>query len=139
MSSPAVHTRDYLAEVGEVWSEDKAKAYKDVFLEFLNYCVIPSKEKGVITLGGKLYPAQERGLDGIFAGLCRGIHDFKWGKGRQQGISTICRPFSTMWIAMHPGSRGAFLLDTAQHMAEDRKSTRLNSSHTDISRMPSSA
>ena len=120
MSSPAVHTRDYLAEVGEVWSEDKAKAYKDVFLEFLNYCVIPSKEKGVITLGGKLYPAQDRGLDGIFSGLCRGIHDFKWGKGRQQGISTICRPFSTMWIAMHPGSRGAFLLDTAQHMAEAR-------------------
>lgn len=116
----AVHTTDYLAETGEVWSADKAKAYKDVFLEFLNYCVIPSKERGVITLGGQLYPAQERGLDAIFSGLCRGIHDFKWGKGRQQGISTICRPFSTMWIAMHPGSRGAFLLDTAQHMAEAR-------------------
>jgi len=119
-SGPAVHTTDYLAETGEVWSADKAKAYKDVFLEFLNYCVIPSKERGVITLGGQLYPAQERGLDAIFSGLCRGIHDFKWGKGRQQGISTICRPFSTMWIAMHPGSRGAFLLDTAQHMAEAR-------------------
>ena len=31
------------------------------------------------------------------------------------------------------------LLSPARDMAEDRKSTRLNSSHTDISRMPSSA
>ena len=113
LPAPAVHTADYMAETGEVWSYDKAAAYKDVFLEFLNYCVIPSKERGVITLGGQLYPAQERGLDLIFEGLQRGIHDFKWGKGRQQGISTICRPFSAMWIAMHKGSRGAFLLDTA--------------------------
>ena len=29
--------------------------------------------------------------------------------------------------------------DTAQRLLPDRKSTRLNSSHTDISRMPSSA
>jgi len=120
LPAPAVHTADYMAETGEVWSYDKAAAYKDVFLEFLNYCVIPSKERGVITLGGQLYPAQERGLDLIFEGLQRGIHDFKWGKGRQQGISTICRPFSAMWIAMHKGSRGAFLLDTAQHMSEAR-------------------
>lgn len=120
-SAPAVHTRDYhLEDTGEVWSADKAAAYKDAFLEFLNYCVIPSKEKGEIVLGGQLYPAQERGLDLIFAGLQRGIHDFKWGKGRQQGISTICRPFSSMWIALHAGSRGAFLLDTAQHMSEAR-------------------
>ena len=119
--APAVHTRDYhLEDTGEVWSADKAKAYKDVFLEFLNYCVIPSKERGQIILGGQLYPAQDRGLDRIFDGLQRGIHDFKWGKGRQQGISTICRPFASMWIALHEGSRGAFLLDTAQHMSEAR-------------------
>ena len=111
--APAVHTRDYhLEDTGEVWSADKAKAYKDVFLEFLNYCVIPSKERGQIILGGQLYPAQDRGLDRIFDGLQRGIHDFKWGKGRQQGISTICRPFASMWIALHEGSRGAFLLST---------------------------
>lgn len=112
--------KNYLEESGEAWSADKAKAYKDVFLEFLTYCVIPSKEEGMISLGGSLYPAQERGLDRIFSGLQRGIHDFKWGKGRQQGISTICRPFSMMWTALHPGSRAAFVLDTAQHMAEAR-------------------
>ena len=116
----AVHAKDYLDETGETWSADKAKAYRDVFLTFLDHCVIPSKEKGMIRLGGQLYPAQERVLDGIFAGLQRGVHDFKMGKGRQQGISTICRPFSMMWIALHPGSRGAFVLDTAQHMAEAR-------------------
>ena len=119
--TPAVHTRDYVHdETGERWSENKAKAYKDVFLEFLEHCRIPSKERGEITLGGQLYPAQERVLDEVFDGLQNSIHDFKVLKGRQQGISTICRPFSTMWIAMHPGSRGAFVLDTAQHMAEAR-------------------
>lgn len=117
----AVHTKDYLAETGEVWSANKAKAYKDVFLDFLNYCQIASKEGGAITLGGQLYPAQERGLDAIFDGLQRGIHDFKWLKGRQQGVSTICRPFSIMWTALHRASRSAFMLDTAQHMAEARK------------------
>jgi hypothetical protein len=116
----AVHTDNYLEETGERWSANKAKAYKDVFLEFLEHCEIPSKELGNIKLGGQLYPAQERGLDAIFAGLQEGVHDFKWGKGRQQGISTLCRPFSTMWAALHPGSRGAFVLDTAQHMAEAR-------------------
>ena len=30
-------------------------------------------------------------------------------------------------------------LETKGHLTQDRKSTRLNSSHTDISRMPSSA
>jgi len=116
--APAVHTRDYhLENTGEVWSADKAKAYKDVFLEFLGHCVIPSKERGMMRLGGSLYPAQERGLDAIFDGLQRGIHDFKWGKGRQQGISTICRPFTTMWMAMHEGSRGSFVLDSAPNMA----------------------
>ena len=117
----AVHTKNYLEETGERWSANKAKAYKDTFLEFLSYCKIPSKEKGVITLGGELYPAQERVLDAIFDGLQRGIHDVKVGKGRQQGISTLCRPFSTMWAALHPGTRGALILDTAQHMEEARR------------------
>ena len=117
----ATHTKNYLAEQGDKWSANKAKAYKDVFLEFLDYCKIPSKEKGVIAIGGNLYPAQERGLDAIFTGLQNGIHDFKWGKGRQQGVSTICRPFSTMWAALHPGTRGALILDTAQHMEEARR------------------
>ena len=112
---------NFLEEEGERWSENKAKAYYDAFLEFLDHCKIPSKEKGVITLGGQLYPAQERGLQTIFQGLQEGKHDFKWGKGRQQGISTICRPFSTMWAAMHSGSRGALILDTAQHMEEARR------------------
>lgn len=120
LPAPAVHTQSYRDDTGEVWTERKADAYKDVFLEFLNYCKIPSKEQGVITLGGSLYPAQERVLDGIFAALRLGKHDIKVGKGRQQGISTICRPFSVMWTALHPGSRAAFLLDTAQHMAEAR-------------------
>lgn len=116
----AVHTKNYLEETGDRWTEDKAKAYEEVFREFCCHWVIPSKERGEITLGGEFYPAQEKGLAEIFKGLQEGIHDFKWGKGRQQGISTLCRPFSTMWAALHPGSRGAFVLDTAQHMAEAR-------------------
>ena len=37
------------------------------------------------------------------------------------------------------GLTPTFLRDNHRGMAADRKSTRLNSSHTDISRMPSSA
>ena len=116
-AAPAVHTRDFLSESGEVWSAYKAEAYKDAFLDFLGHCKIPSKNKGLMTLGGNLYPAQERGLDAIFNGLQKGIHDFKWLKGRQQGISTICRPFTLFWTALHPGSRTGFVLDTAVNMA----------------------
>ena len=36
-------------------------------------------------------------------------------------------------------TRTVVLLETVFHDVQDRKSTRLNSSHTDISRMPSSA
>lgn len=118
---PAIHTHDYLAETGEVWTANKAAAYKDAFLDFLTYCKIPSKNKGLMTLGGSLYEAQERGLDTIFDGLQRGIHDFKWLKGRQQGISTICRPFILFWTALHPGSRTGFVLDVAPNMAIARQ------------------
>ena len=117
----AVHTENYLEEQGSVWSANKAAAYEEVFREFLSCWTIASKERGNMILGGNLNGAQERVVREIFAGLQRGIHDFKVGKGRQQGISTICRPFATMWIAMHQGARGAFVLDSAPHMAEARR------------------
>jgi len=116
-----VHTSNYLEETGIAWSANKVAAYRDVLLEFLNCWTIASKERGNMVLGGNLNGAQSRVVEAIFDGLQRGIHDFKFGKGRQQGISTICRPFSTLWIALHPGARGAFVLDTSTHMQEARE------------------
>ncbi len=129
----AVHTRDYATEdTGEVWTPDKAKAYRDVFMDFLNYWEVATKDHGNVMLGSYINGAQVKVVDQIFAGLQEGIHDFKIGKGRQQGISSICRPFTTLWLALHEGARGAFVLDSAVHMAEARREVE----HS-ISRLPS--
>ena len=54
------------------------------------------------------------------------IYDFLCHHGYSRHIRT--------WLKQHPGS-----VRLNDKEALDRKSTRLNSSHTDISRMPSSA
>ena len=46
----------------------------------------------------------------------------------------------SVWIKLERGNPGGSIKDRiAVEMSLDRKSTRLNSSHTDISRMPTSA
>ena len=45
----------------------------------------------------------------------------------------------TTWEAVGTGASGGGTATGIQTLDTDRKSTRLNSSHTDISRMPSSA
>ena len=48
-------------------------------------------------------------------------------------------PGAVVEIGTRRGGSAKLIIDTLAMQDEDRKSTRLNSSHTDISRMPSSA
>ena len=73
-----------------------------------------------------------------------GTMEFTWRNAKGDRM-----PFSRLWVNGKIGWRdsatvrgGAFLKSVTKQTAKvtiDRKSTRLNSSHTDISRMPSSA
>ena len=75
--------------------------------------------------------------------LKRLIHDGKLG--RVQSISLLCGwPRSKQYYRRNNWAGKLklsehWILDSPANNAQDRKSTRLNSSHTDISRMPSSA
>ena len=66
----------------------------------------------------------------IFAAACAGIYAyFHLGRAEDPSFTIKVLTVTTVW----PGA-------TAQEMQDlDRKSTRLNSSHEDLSRMPSSA
>ena len=64
---------------------------------------------------------------------CAGQGLLGWNYPAKEGLETIIDRDKTYPITILPSFRGKRLMDV------DRKSTRLNSSHTDISRMPSSA
>ena len=53
--------------------------------------------------------------------------------------SVVGKTLRAMGALLEPGMTTRELDDAGAEMLADRKSTRLNSSHTDISRMPSSA
>ena len=98
-----------------------------------------------------------RRTDGtVVAGGARYADDFAWGRDRflDERTNTLCERAAAIGATVPPfawvvGDRGgawsaqadsrASARALAKAMGGDRKSTRLNSSHTDISRMPSSA
>lgn len=96
----------------DVWSAEKAAAFRAEFLEFLNHTVINSKETGPICLGSNIFGSQLRLLDSVFDGLQGGIHDIKVLKSRQLGCSTFARAFALFWLGVHDGLQGACILDT---------------------------
>lgn len=97
----------------DIWSDIKCKTFRAEFLEFLNSCIVHSKETGGFTvLGHNIWGSQERMLDAIFDGLQGGIHDFKFLKSRQLGCSTFARAFAVFWLGVHDGLQGALILDS---------------------------
>lgn len=102
------------------WSKDKCAAFREDFLDFLNYVPINSKDDGQIMLGAHLFDAQLIMLDGILDALSKGIHDIKILKSRQLGISTFSRAFTLFWNGMHHGLHGYVALDTGPHKEEAR-------------------
>lgn len=88
------------------------------FRDFLSYATIQSKDYGVVPL--RMYDAQEYFLRELFDGLRDGVHWFVCGKGRQQGITTICLLLDCFWAAAIPGVQGAVVFDTHQNKEKFR-------------------
>ena len=85
-------------------------------------------------------PAAVRGfIWGALAGLA--LVALMYLAGTFLGLRPLPQALSGPVLAIMPGFVFGFLIDTLQHAGKvvDRKSTRLNSSHWHVSRMPSSA
>lgn len=103
------------------WTAEKVGAFKEAFYEFLKYVKINSKETGSNTiLADHIYEAQRRFLNTVWEGLANDIHDFKFLKSRQLGISTMSRALSLFWLGMHDGLQGSMVFDTQAHREEAR-------------------
>src|ERR1700744_832551 len=102
------------------WNSAKVEVFKEEFFRFLAFVSVNSKENGVIRLGERVYRAQQRFLDGVFAGLSENIHDFKILKSRQLGISTMSRALTLFWIGVHAGLKGYMIFDTDAHKEDAR-------------------
>ena len=106
---------------------------KEAFYEFLNHCEIKSKESSDwIILGHNLYDAQIRVIEGIFEGLGRDIHSFKFLKSRQLGVSTIIRALMLFWSGVF-SITGALVFHRTQAL-EDARTELLDM----LERMPAS-
>jgi hypothetical protein len=96
------------------WSPEKVSAFRESFNEFRYHVKINSKETGGGTvLAEHIYLAQTMFDDAVFYALERDIHDVYCLKSRQLGVSTDARAFSTFWLGMHDGLRGAMVFDTS--------------------------
>lgn len=96
------------------WNPAKVKAFRRAFTDFLKYVQIASKDiEGYQPL--RLYDAQNRFLDEVFAGLEEDIHTFVVLKARQLGLSTIVRCLITFWAFIHEGLRVALVYDTERN------------------------
>jgi len=83
------------------------KFNKEHFWKFCAKLKIESKEKGLIPLVPN--GCQLKYIDAIADGLNEGIHDFKFLKGRQLGISTISLALDLYWNFKHPSLQGTLV------------------------------
>lgn len=102
------------------WTRKKRSAFEKGFYQFLDRCIINSKDATGISLGKNLFWGQRYFYDKIFDGLEQGIHKFFVLKSRQLGITTSTRALSTFYIGMHKGLKGALVFDTQPHRNEAR-------------------
>ena len=83
------------------------KFNKEHFYQFCSQLKIESKEKGLIPLVPN--GCQRKYVDEIEQGLSEGIHDFKFLKGRQLGISTISLALDLYWNFRHKALQGTLV------------------------------
>lgn len=103
------------------WDKDRRDAFERAFYEYLDECVVNSKDHGPIRLGEHLYDAQRIFFTGVFDGLEAGIHRFNGLKSRQLGISTSTRALSIFWCGMFDGLNGACVFDSDVNKTNARR------------------
>lgn len=94
-----------------------------IFEEFVRYVRINSKEVPAVDERGApmdLWRGQKMVLDVVVKGLRDGAHVFLFGKGRQQGISTVFELLLLCWIAINPGMMAAYVCDKEENRATIR-------------------
>lgn len=95
----------------------QSSSWLPVFLDFMANVTITSKElqydqAETPKLADMLYEAQWMFLENICHGLDNGIHDFKFLKARQLGISTISLVFDCFYMSVKDRLQGALITDT---------------------------
>ena len=95
--------------------QKKVKRTFKVFREeFLPRVKITSKE--LLTPSPMtLYKSQEYAYDKVEEGLLNDVHDAKFLKARQLGISTAFLPLDIFWLYTNPGLQGALIADTGDN------------------------
>ena len=107
--------------------QEYIKCAQDPVYFIENYCYIVSLDQGLIKFN--LYDCQKKKIDVI-----HNNRKVILMEGRQQGKTTTSAAYILWYTVFQPAKNVAILANKA-----DRKSTRLNSSHIPLSRMPSSA
>ena len=92
------------------------------------------KESDFQTISEKEWPLDHTSTKGLYPYIKRLGDDIVGIE-----IGTSCAESTYLLLEKCPNIKKIYTIDPYLQFEEDRKSTRLNSSHTDISRMPSSA
>lgn len=102
------------------WSHDKRVRVERAFYQFLDRCVVYSKDAGEITIGSFLYWGQRHVITQIFNALEADRHQIYVLKSRQLGISTIIRLLCIFLLGVHDALKGAVVFDTDSNRSESR-------------------
>jgi len=102
----------------------KPTAWLPVFKKYLGSVRIQSKdapsdiEEAGVKL--KLWPSQEMVLEQICSGLEADVRKFVILKSRQLGVSTITQAILVFWLALHPHTIGAAVIDNEENREDIR-------------------
>jgi hypothetical protein len=106
---------------------NRASKWIDLFHEFIENLRIVSKEVTSADEHGtelELWGSQERFLQELADGLENGIRVFVCLKSRQLGVTTISLAIDLFWLAMHPGTKGALVVDSEDNREDFRRTLR---------------
>ena len=104
-----------------------ATKWLPIFLEFVEALRIDSKEETATDDSGTplvLWQSQRRFLEELSDGLEYGVRTFVCLKSRQLGVTTISLAIDLFWLAMHPGIKGALVVDSEENREDFRRTLR---------------
>lgn len=105
-----------------------APKWKPLLLGFIGSVRIISRDEtgkpGTVGTKIALNRTQRYVLDQFIDGLSHDIHTFNGLKGRQQGWTTLCVLMDVFWLAIHPGMKGALVVDQDKTREDFRETIR---------------
>jgi hypothetical protein len=105
-----------------------APKWRPLLLRFIDNLRIVSREEtaapGEAGIKIKLWRSQQRILEELTAGMDEGIRRFYVLKSRQLGSTTIFVIIALFWLALHPGMKGALVVDQEKTRDDFREQIR---------------